>query len=142
MPLERKELIMQYQEIDPYDDIDKLCKEHDICYIKEGKEAKICNSTIYSKLRKIERKFRNAQEDNVSNLQCKNLAYDIGSVFHTIFSPADDEDTILDVGMLMFNGAITVMNKIFQESVDSLDNTSRYPVAKQKCFVKSLQQNE
>jgi hypothetical protein len=134
---ERNELIVQYQEIDAYDDIDALCKEHDICYISQGKEAKVCNATIYSKLRTIEKKFRDVKEANLSHMQCKNLAYDIGSVFHTVFSPADDENSIFDVGMLMLNGAITAMNKMIQESVDILDSTSRYPMAQQKCLLNS-----
>ena len=135
---QRQELIIQYQKIDPYDDIDKLCKEHDICYIKQGKEAKSCNTTIYSKLRIVETKFRDTSENNLSNTQCKNLAYDIGSVFHTIFSPADDENGVLDAGMLLMNGAITTINKIFQETVDVLDSTPRYPKTKQKCLLDAI----
>jgi len=137
---QRQELITQYQKIDAYDDIDQLCKEHDICYIQQGKEAKVCNVNIHTKLRTIEKKFRNAQNRNITHLQCKNLAYDIGSVFHTIFSPADDENGMFDAGMLLFNGAITAMNKMFQESVDILDSTSRYPLAKQKCLLNSMHQ--
>jgi hypothetical protein len=136
---QRQELITQYQQIDAYDDIDQLCKEHDICYISEGKEAKVCNATIYTKLRKIEKKFRDVEESNSSTEQCKNLAYDIGSVFHTIFSPADDENSFFDMGMLMLNGVITTMNKMFQESVDIIDNEPRYPSEKQKCLLKSIQ---
>jgi len=136
---ERKEVIYQYQQIEPYDDIDKACQEHDICYIAHGKRAKVCNDTIYTTLNEIEEKFDSMNENNVTHDQCKNLAFDIRSVFGTIFAPADDEDTIFDFGMLMFNTGITVANKTLQESADTIsDNPPRYPSAKEKCLVESL----
>ena len=137
---QRKELIAEYQKIDAYDDIDKVCKEHDICYIIHGREANVCNDRIYSQLKTIEKIFDKANDNNVTNEQCKNLAFDIGSVFHTIFSPSDDENTIFDFGMLMFNGAITATNKVVQESADTLsdDNPPRYPALHEKCLLKSL----
>jgi len=137
---QRQELIEQYQEIDAYDDIDQLCKEHDICYISQGKEAKVCNATIYTNLRRVEKLFRDVEKPNRNTQQCKNLAYDIGSVFHTIFSPADDENTIFEIGMLMFNGAITTMNKMFQESVDIMDDEPRYPLVEEKCLLNTIPQ--
>ena len=138
---ERKELIDVYQKIDAYDDIDEVCKEHDICYITHGREAGVCNDTIYNKLSSIEKKFDRASDENISNEQCKNLAYDIASVFHTIFSPSDDEDTVFDFGMLMVNGAVTVGNKVLQESADTIsDNAPRYPSKNSKCLLSSLDQ--
>jgi len=133
---ERQELIAEYKKIDAYDDIDEVCKEHDICYISHGREAKVCNDTIYNQLNTIEEQFDKASDINVTNEQCKNLAFDIGSVFHTIFSPSDDEDTMFDFGMLMVNGAITASNKVLQESADTIsNNASRYPLIHQKCLL-------
>lgn len=133
----RKELIKQYREIEPYDDIDRVCQEHDICFIAHGKKAKECNDAIYKSLNELEDKFRRYEEENLTNEQCKNLAFDIGSVFNTIFSPSDDEDTIFDFGMFMVNGAITVTNKMGQEIADSLiDNGQRYPPKGVRCLVK------
>lgn len=132
---QRKELIATYQKIDSYDDIDEVCKEHDICYIIHGKEAKVCNDKLYNQLTIIQNKFDAKSDDNITNKQCKNLAYDIASIFYTIFSPADDEDTLFDFGMLMFNGAVTAGNKILQESVDTInrDNKPRYPLSGERC---------
>ncbi len=136
---QRLELIEKYQKIDAYDDIDEVCKEHDICYIKHGREAKVCNDNIYTQLNRIEEQFYKASDDNMSNEQCKNLAFDIASVFHTIFSPSDDEDTFFDFGMLMVNGAITATNKLVQESADTIsDNAPRYPAINQKCLLDVL----
>lgn len=134
---QRKELILSYQKIDAYDDIDEVCKEHDICYIMYGKEAKVCNDKLYNQLNILQDKFENESDDNITAKACKNLAYDIASVFYTIFSPADDEDTIFDFGMLMFNGAVTAGNKVFQESVDTLnrDNRERYPLSGDRCSI-------
>ena len=136
---QRTELIEEYKKIDAYDDIDEVCKEHDVCYIEHGREAKVCNDNIYTQLNIIEELFYKASDDNVSNEQCKNLAFDIGSVFHTIFSPSDDEDTFFDFGMLMLNGAITATNKVVQESADTIsDNSPRYPALDEKCLLEPL----
>ena len=136
---QRQELIEEYQKIDAYDDIDEVCKEHDICYIAHGRKANVCNDKIYTQLNTIEEQFYKASDDNVTNEQCKNLAFDIGSVFHTIFSPSDDENTVFDFGMLMVNGAITASNKVVQESADTIsDNAPRYPALDEKCFLEAL----
>jgi hypothetical protein len=136
---QRQELIEEYQKIDAYDDIDEVCKEHDICYIYHGREAKVCNDKIYNQLNTIEEQFSKASDTNITNEQCKNLAFDIGSVFNTIFSPSDDEDTFFDFGMLVVNGAITASNKVLQESADTMsDNAPRYPAINKKCLLKSL----
>ena len=137
--IERQELITEYKRIDAYDDIDEVCKEHDICYITHGREASVCNDKIYNQLNTIKEKFDKVSDDNVTNEQCRNLAFDIASVFHTIFSPSDDEDTFFDFGMLMVNGAITASNKVLQESADTLsDNAPRYPALNKKCLLESL----
>jgi len=54
---QRQELIAQYKELDAYDDIDKICKEHDICYVRYGKEAKVCNDRAYKHFNQIEEQF-------------------------------------------------------------------------------------
>ena len=135
---ERKELILEYKKIDAYDDIDELCKEHDICYIIHGREANICNDKIYTQLKSIEKIFDKSSDNNITSEQCKNLAFDIGSVFHTIFSPSDDENSIFDFGMLILNGVVTATNKMVQESADTIsDNPPRYPALNKKCFLNS-----
>jgi hypothetical protein len=135
----RQELIEQYQTVDAYDDIDEACKIHDICFIEHGKEARVCNDSIVEDLTTIKEKFAKEADENITNAQCRDLAFDIGSVFHTIFSPADDEDTIFDFGMLMFNGAITATNKLGQEAADTLsDNAPRYPAKGVKCLLQNL----
>lgn len=132
---QRATLINQYKLIDAYDDIDAVCKEHDICYIYYGKEAQECNDEIVDALDRIEDIFDN--RDDLHSKQCKNLAYDISSVFNTIFSPSDDEDSMFEFGMLMMNGAMVATNKILQESMDSIsdDEDYRYPLAHKKCLV-------
>ena len=133
---QRQELIEEYQKIDAYDDIDEVCKEHDICYLAYGREAKVCNDRIYNQLKTLEKKFDKASDNNLINKQCINLAFDISSVFNTIFSPSDDEDSLFDLGMLMFNGAVTASNKVLQESVDTIGHHApRYPAIHQKCLL-------
>jgi len=141
---ERQELIEQYQSIDAYDDVDKACKVHDICFIQHAKQAKVCNDNIVKSLTDMKDKFSKEVDDNVTNAQCRDLAFDISSVFHTVFSPADDEDTIFDFGMLMFNGAITAMNKIGQETADTFSyyHAPRYPAKGVKCLVENLKKTK
>ncbi len=58
------------------------------------------------------------------------------SVFHTIFAPSDDDDTLFDIGILMINGALTAFNKGFQESLDILTKEEeRYPPLGVKCNI-------
>ncbi len=137
---QREELILQYQKIDAYDDIDAICKEHDICYIRYGKEAKVCNNRAYKAFSSIAKKFDKVSKDDHSNEECRNLAYDMGSIFHTIFLPADDEDRVFDFGILMLNGAITVTNRMLEESVDRMRfrRYSRYPSKNRPCFLEDL----
>ena len=133
---EKQELIAQYNAIAPYDDIDKVCQEHDICFIIFGRKAESCNDTIYSELNLLEDKFRKKESKENHYEQCANLASDMGSVFHTIFAPSDDDDTLFDLGILMINGAVTAANKGFQESIDMLtQEEERYPPANVKCMV-------
>lgn len=136
--IQRQELIALYQQIEAYDDIDKACKAHDICYISHGNKAKICNDSISKTLYNIEKKFDTTNKE--THKQCKNLAYDISSVFNTIFSPAQEDDGIFDLGKLLMNGAVTVANKMLQETVDTLNpgEITRYPLANQKCLLKDL----
>lgn len=134
---QREKIIAKYSHIEAYDDIDKACKEHDICFIKHGKKAKVCNDKIVTELTKIRKEFNRYEDDNLTNKQCSNLAFDISSVFNTIFSPSDDEDSIFDFGMLMFNGVITATNRIGQEAMDTVSNhPPRYPSKGVKCNIK------
>jgi len=141
---ERQELIAQYQAIEPYDDIDKVCQTHDICYIQEGKKARSCNQALYHSLNEMEETFQAHAETNITSAECQHLAFDIGSVFNTIFAPSDDDDTIFDLGMLMVNGGITAGNKVLQESADTLSDsdTPRYPPAGIKCLQEKFKQGK
>ena len=82
----------------------------------------------------LEDEFRKKKSKENHYEQCSNLASDMGSVFHTIFAPSDDDDSLLDFGMLMINGAVTAVNKGFQESLDILTKEEeRYPPEGIKC---------
>jgi len=131
---EKQELIAQYKAIAPYDDIDKVCQEHDICFIILGRKAKSCNDTIYNQLNLLKDKFRKKESKDNHYEQCANLVSDMRSVFHTIFAPSDD-DSLFDLGILMINGTITAINKGFQESLDILTQEGeRYPPTNVKCY--------
>jgi len=71
---EKEELIAKYLEIEPFDDIDRTCQMHDICYIKYGKKAKICDENIVSRLSELIDEFSIDADKNVTKAQCRNLA--------------------------------------------------------------------
>ena len=131
----RVELIEQYYSVKPYDDIDAICMQHDICYLYKGKKAKVCNDTIYDEFYAIAKKFDDANE-SLENEQCRNLTTDMASVFKTFFTMADDEDSIFDYGAAFFTTGISVANKTFQESIDTISNSEdRYPQSGHKCLI-------
>jgi len=136
---QRIKTIESYYKIKPYDDIDTVCQQHDICYLYQGKKAKICNNLIYDDLHLLVDSFKE-KNDKIENKQCQYLSYDIASVFKTIFTPVDDEVGMFDFGMRMFTTTITVANKTFEESVDTIiEQGPRYPKENHKCLKPKLQ---
>lgn len=60
---ERLEMIEEYYKVKPYDDIDAVCQQHDICYFYKGKNAKSCNEAIHHELRSLVDAFRKKKWD-------------------------------------------------------------------------------
>ena len=133
---QRVDIINSYFAVKPYDEIDAICKQHDLCYLYQGKKAKVCNNAIYDDLHLLVDKFKDSNQ-TVENKQCQNLSTDIASVFKTIFAVADDEKNLFDIGMLFFNTSITIANKTLEESIDTIvDQGARYPKKEYKCLTK------
>ena len=131
---QRLELIESYFLVKPYDDIDAVCKQHDLCYLYQGKQAKSCNNAIYNDLHNLVKKFKKLNQ-TVENKQCQNLSLDIASVFKTIFASADDT-SIFDMGSLMYHTAVSLASKTLEESVDTiLDQGKLYPNKNYKCLI-------
>lgn len=134
----RLKVIEDYYKIKPYDDIDAICQQHDICYFYQGKNAKVCNEAIYDDFKVLIKHFQ--RKDNIKeNKQCQKLAYDMRSVFKTIFTSAEDEESPLELGTLLFNTTLTVANKTFEESLDTLiDIGPLYPPQGHRCLSNTL----
>ena len=131
---ERYHEILKLYSIKPFDDIDKTCQEHDICYLYYGKKAKVCNDAIYDNLSNLSDVFKINQ--TLEDEQCSNLSLDMASVFKTFFAMADDEDSIFDIGMLMVTTGMIAGNKAMQESVDIVTRSEeRYPKRGQQCLL-------
>jgi len=131
---ERQDEILKLYSIKPFDDIDKSCQQHDICYLYYGKKAKVCNDAIYDDLSELADLFKINQ--TLKDEQCSNLSTDMASVFKTFFAMADDEDSIFDFGMLMVNTGIIAGSKVMQESVDIMTKSEeRYPRRGQQCLL-------
>ncbi len=131
---QRVKLIEQYYLIKPYDAIDAICQQHDICYLYQGKRAKVCNDAIYHDLEALATKFR-VNGTIKKEEQCSYLASDIASVFTTIFASAEDEDNIFEIGALFFNTGITLAHKTFEESLDTvMKKQKRYPPKEERCL--------
>jgi hypothetical protein len=135
----RIKVIEKYYEVKPYDDIDAVCQQHDICYFYQGKNAKVCNEAIHHELRVLVDKFKSKNKVK-KNKQCQKLAYDMASVFKTIFTSADDENNPLELGNLMFNTSVTIANKTFEESLDTIiDIGPLYPPQGHQCLTANLE---
>ena len=135
---ERTKVIESYLPIEPYDDIDAICKQHDICYLIHGRVVRDCNEAIYDDLHALADKFK-ANKELSNNKQCRHLAKDIASVFRTVFTIADDEDSFFDYGRLMFNTSITLANKTMEESLDTIiKQRKRYPDDYEKCLTDNV----
>jgi len=133
---ERYHEILTLYSTKPFDDIDKTCQQHDICYLYYGRKAKVCNDVIYDRLSNLADAFGDETNQTLHNEQCSNLSSDMASVFKTFFAMADDEDSIFDFGMLMMNTGIIAGNKALQESVDIVINSKeRYPKEDTKCLL-------
>jgi hypothetical protein len=115
---QRDELIVQYYAIKSYDSIDAVCFQHDICYLYNTNEEQICNDTIYSSLRDLEKKFRKNYRNNKENKEqrrCKNLSSDMASVFKTLFTVTEDT-SLARKGAFTINTPITVISKLLRNS--------------------------
>ena len=130
---QRVDIIESYFSVKPYDEIDAVCKQHDLCYLYQGRKAKICNDTIYDELHILIDQFKDDNQ-TIENKQCQNLSDDIASVFKTIFASSDDKENIFEFGMLMFNTSLTIASKTLEESIDTvIEQGKRYPEKGTKC---------
>ncbi|CAA6814423.1 MAG: Unknown protein [uncultured Sulfurovum sp.] len=132
---QRAKIIESYFLIKPYDDIDAICQQHDICYLYQGNKTKTCNRAIYSELKNLNKQFKE-EKNTLHKQQCRHLASDIASVFKTIFASGDDENGMFEMGALFFNTSLTMAQKTVEKSIETiLGKGSRYPKANTKCLI-------
>jgi len=133
---ERDKLITKYYAIKPYDDIDNLCMQHDICYIYEGREDQLCNDVLYSEMRLLSNKFyeeARGQNSDSKAMRCERLSSDIAVIFKTIFG-AGNNLSMMRFGMfMMVNTPMTVMSKAVQKMSHGMNNSPLYPFQNEKC---------
>ncbi|SFV60205.1 hypothetical protein MNB_SV-9-801 [hydrothermal vent metagenome] len=134
--MEKDKLIAKYYSIKPYDDIDNLCMQHDICYIYEGREDQLCNDVLYSEMRTLSNKFyekARGQDSNSKDMRCERLSSDIAVIFKTIFG-AGSNLSMMRFGMfMMVNTPMTVMSKGIQKMSHGMNDSSLYPLPNEKC---------
>jgi len=126
---QKKRLIAEYYKIKPYDNIDKACMLHDICYISKGKNAQTCNDALYNNLSEIKKAFKTKAKHKrkiSKERRCKNLSSDMASLFKTIFTAG--EDTPLPrIGAFIFNTPLTLSSKLI--------HNSKYPLQGEPCLL-------
>jgi len=134
--MEKDKLISKYYLIKPYDDIDNMCMQHDICYIHEGREDQLCNDVLYSEMRLLSNKFyeeARGQDSNSKAMRCERLSSDIAVIFKTIFG-AGNNLSMMRFGMfMMVNTPMTVMSKGIQKMSHGMNDSSLYPLPNEKC---------
>lgn len=137
---EAEALITQYYEVEPYDSIDEVCMQHDICYIYRGGPDESCNDAIYDELRNVEDAFfqvRYEKKEHKKEDQCRALASDIGSVFKTVFVESSD-NSLFGFGFKMMTTPITVASKGVQKTARGMNSDSTYPLKGEKCLLSDL----
>ena len=140
--MEREELVEAYYKIKPIDDIDKACRDHDVCYIRRGREDEKCNITLREDLLKIIKSMKqmNLLAPDVGSLEwrCSNLAADMNTAFLTIFSPGKTGSESLDLAVTGMKTLTTVplvgCLALFRPPV-WLDNP--YPLPGERCSLKT-----
>jgi hypothetical protein len=132
---EREALIVQYYAIKPYDDIDKLCQAHDICYLYQGKEAQVCNDTFYSELKNIQKSFKKQEKDtNSKERRCRLLASDISTVFKTVFGMGEDI-TLPRASLFSMITPMHIAGKLMQKMAQQVNSKEDYPFKDERCIV-------
>ena len=71
-PREREKLIARYYLVEPVDALDAACRDHDVCWIWNGRHAVACNEAFGSTMRTLRRAFQESGQD-----RCANLALDM-----------------------------------------------------------------
>ena len=71
-PREREKLVARYYAVKPVDALDAACREHDVCWIWNGRHAVACNKAFGSTMRTLRREFTDAGQD-----RCASLALDM-----------------------------------------------------------------
>ncbi|HET9298783.1 MAG TPA: hypothetical protein VFO11_02485 [Candidatus Polarisedimenticolaceae bacterium] len=69
---EREKLIARYYAVKPVDALDEACRDHDVCWIWNGRHAVACNQAFGSTMRALRGTFKDAGQD-----RCANLALDM-----------------------------------------------------------------
>ncbi|HEX5042863.1 MAG TPA: hypothetical protein VFV75_08140 [Candidatus Polarisedimenticolaceae bacterium] len=71
-PREREKLIARYYAVKPVDALDAACRDHDVCWIWNGRHAVACNQAFGDAMRALRREFKDAGRS-----RCANLALDM-----------------------------------------------------------------
>ncbi len=138
---QRQKLIERYYEIRPYDTIDAACRQHDICYLYNGKEEQACNDAFYRRLREIYDAYEATPEGKKSGTKawrCKMLASDLSAIFKTIFTAGDD----ISASRFSIFAMITpfsIATKMVQKTALSVAERSGYPLPFEKCDINTTQ---
>jgi len=120
---EREMIIAKYLAIKPIDDIDTICRDHDICWILRGEGDGRCNDEFRSRLDYLGEAMDMKRKDlnldiNSYVFKCRCLASDISTSFLTIFVAEHYEnggETVgsriaSGIGMVTFLPLIAVFN--------------------------------
>jgi hypothetical protein len=83
---EREAIIAEYYSIRPIDDIDSVCRDHDVCWILRGDGDGRCNDEFRERLRFVRWAMLNAafRQAKLIYQRCSVLAGDMETAFLTI----------------------------------------------------------
>jgi len=135
-PMSREALVATYYQTEPYDDIDKACRDHDVCWIYFGDSDGQCNEQLYENIYYINKAFMYWD----GSPRCQSVTGDITAAFISIFVPDRYQNKAIEAGqkagkitslLLLLPGAFIQM---------SLNHVNGYPSEGEKCNVAPLKE--
>ncbi len=118
-----EKLISLYYSIEPWDEIDRNCRDHDLCWIAYGEDNAECNEQFLDSIRYMDRSFGERH-----HFTCSNVTSDIINAFSSIFvhdKYTSTSDTITGKFAKLVTTPILGLAGIFQVANVGL---SGYPV--------------
>lgn len=130
---QRDEVVAQYYRIEPWDDVDRACREHDVCWVLRGEGDGRCNEQLDERLRSLGKTFKTSDTQS-KGWRCHILSSDISLLFSTGFVPARYDNWGTQIGHEMGAFIATVVLVPLTALLRPIVWVNHpYPLAEERC---------